>query len=197
MKSKTQRHITPRLDRWDWFELFTQFRENATAHHVVRVARIVELLKVVTDARGFRAVQVHAELNGRLKHYRWQSVISPTSQGVMEFLRPPAKGECPQIVEWEYKTVRELLNLFRERGELDRVHLCERYDKREGCEGWFYGPPNKTWCSRLCYQHHHDNDETVKAARRVKNAKRNTELRARQKKAGERAKRIKVYKHRA
>jgi hypothetical protein len=169
----------PIIDEYDWAELFMQFRQNPSKPYVRRVRRILELLKALTP-RGKRQkdkvqmMQSHAELGGLLKGYQWRSIVSPTAQGVMEIVCSPMGllGE----EKWEFDAVRWLLNIFRERGELDLVHLCEMHETRAECAGWFYGRSNKTFCTDACKQYRYDCEEAIKA-RRARNATHNREYR--------------------
>jgi len=164
------------LDEYDWAELFEQLRENPNAPHVASVRRILELLKALTPGVKRRPdVRVFAELNARLAKYQWHSLVSPSTQGATEFFRSPMGTTGAE--EWEYVAVRWLLELFRKHGELDRVHLCEMHGKRAECAGWFYGRPNKPFCSSLCKQYRYDSKDEVKA-RRARNAKHNRDYRA-------------------
>jgi hypothetical protein len=180
------------LDEYDWAELFEQLRENPNAPHVASVRRILELLKALTPGVKRRPdVRVFAELNARLAKYQWHSLVSPSTQGATEFFRSPMGTTGAE--EWEYVAVRWLLELFRKHGELDRVHLCEMHGKRAECAGWFYGRPNKPFCSSLCKQYRYDSKDEVKA-RRARNAKHNRDYRANIKRQEEREKKRVGYK---
>jgi hypothetical protein len=175
-----------RLDEYDWVGLFAQFRENPDAPHVSRVRRILELLKAFTpELKGRAALHVSAELNARMKEYQWRSLVTNSTQGVIEVLRAPFG--VTGVKEWEYNAVRLLLDLLRSRGQLDFVHLCEMHGKRPMCAGWYYGRSNKGVCSDACKQYRYDSQDEVKA-RRAQNAKYNRDHRANQKRLQESAK---------
>jgi hypothetical protein len=181
-------------DEYDWAELFAQFKENPNAPHVARVRRILELLKELTPGVKKRPdVHVLTELNARLVKYQWRSLISPTTQGCMEFFPSPMGATGPDA--WEYDAVRWLLDLFRRHGELDRVHLCKIVGKRPECKGWFYGRPNKPFCCGNCKQYQHDSQDEVKA-RRAKNAENNRAYRTNLKRREDREKQMVGYKGR-
>jgi hypothetical protein len=192
MRTTNRKTDSLALDEYDWAELFAQFRDNPNEEHVARVRRILELLKALTPgAKGRPGVRVFSELNARVSKYQWHSHVSPSTQGVMEFLQSPM--DKTGMEKWEYAAVRWLLDLFRRHGELDRVHLCEMHGKRAECAGWFYGRPNKPFCSSLCKQYRYDSQEEVKA-RRVRNAKHNRDYRANIKRQEEREKKRVGYK---
>jgi hypothetical protein len=168
------------LDEYDWAGVFMQFRQNPSKPHVCRVRRVLELLKALTPAAKRQKdkvtmMQAHAELGGLLKRYQWRSIVSPTAQGTTEILRSPMGlvGE----EQWEFDAVRWLLNIFRERGELDLVHLCEMHERRAECAGWFYGRSNKCFCTDACKQYRYDSEEAIKI-RRARNARHNRDFRS-------------------
>jgi hypothetical protein len=150
---------------FNWREMFEEFRRHPDDPHVANVFRILELLKV---GRPWDQI----ELNKRLNAYRWQSrVVISKSQGAFEVLGPELAAR-----DWEHKAVRWLLNLLRERGELDLVHKCSMHGRREGCLGWYYGrkygKEENRFCSKACKSYKRDNDpETIKA-RKARNAAR-------------------------
>lgn len=178
------RHIgKTRLDEFDWYDMFSRFRERGHDPRVVRVSRILELLKTPLNPL------THTELNGPelLGRYKWHSVVQPSRQGRIEVLRPPQGAD-----EWEYTAVRWLLNLLRESGELDRVHKCKMWGKRDDCLGWFYARPygnRDRFCSDACKQFEYDSEPEIKARRRAQNAKHNQDYRKNQKIEDERRKR--------
>jgi hypothetical protein len=175
MKVTNRKTDSLALDEYDWAELFAQFRENPNDKHVANVRRILELLKALTQGAKRRPdVRVFAELNAQLGEYQWRSLLSPSAQGVMVFFQPPMGATGAK--KWEYVAVGWLLELFRRHGELDRVHLCPMYGKRAECVGWFYGRPNKPFCSGNCKQYQFDSKDEVKA-RRARNAKHNRDYR--------------------
>jgi hypothetical protein len=173
-----------RLDEFDWYEMFAKFRDEPDEPHVALVFRILELLKKPLTHR------THSELRALLSHYEWHSNVSPSTRGPFEVLQPPLG--LSGLKAWEYEAVRWLLNLLRERGELDLVHKCSMYGMRPGCLGWFYarkyGDPEKRFCSPACKSYKHDSEPEVKA-RRARNAKYNIDFRKREKEKDERAKR--------
>jgi hypothetical protein len=190
MNTSKRKTGSPVLDEYDWAALFAKFRENTKDPHVGRVRRTLELLKALTP-QGMKqkdkvaTIQSHAELGGLLSRYQWRSVVSPTPQGPKEILFPPMGVFGAE--QWEFKAIRWLLDIFRERGELDLVHLCEMHDKRAECSGWFYGRSNKSFCSDVCKQYRYDTEDATKA-RRAKNAKHNRDYRLNLKRKDERGK---------
>jgi hypothetical protein len=123
-------------------------------------------------------MHLFGELNRLVGEYQWHSIVHPSTEGVMEFLRPPF--EVTGTKRWEYQAVRWLLDLFERRGELDMVHLCPMHEQRIECKGWFYGRPNKRFdrfCNPLCKQAHYDSTDEIKA-RRAKNAEHNRAYRS-------------------
>ncbi len=160
------RHIgKTRLDKFDWYETLASYRERPNDTHVVRVFRILELLK------GPQNIRTGTELNARLRRYQWHSSAHLWRGALHESLRPPLGLSEPE--RWEYVAVRELLNLLRERGELEMVHRCKMWGVRSGCEGWFYARPyakRDRFCSDACKQFDYDSEPKVKA-RKANHAK--------------------------
>jgi hypothetical protein len=186
MKRINRKTTSLTLDEYDWADLFAQFRENPNAPHVANVRRILELLKALAPGVKRRPdVRVVTELNWLLRKYQWHSLVSPSTQGIMESMHSPegTTGTDRQ----EYAAVRWLLDLFRSHGELDRVHLCEMHGKRAECEGWFYGGPKNRLCSGACKQYRYDSQDEIKA-RRAKNAKHNRDYRRNLKRKEDKAK---------
>jgi hypothetical protein len=191
MKHANRKTDYPALEKYDWADLFAQFRDNPNEPHIARVRRILELLKAIKPEARRPDMRVFTELNARMKKYQWRSRVLPSAQGVMEFLRPYTDADGVGL--WEYVAVRSLLELFRIHRELDRVHLCEMYGKRAECVGWFYGTPKSLCCSNNCKQYKYDSTDEVKA-RRARNAKHNRDYRENLKRLEQREKQRVGYK---
>lgn len=172
------------LDEFDWYEMFEAWRAAPNSPRVENVFRILELLKAPGSFKTYSA-----ELNSRLQAFKWQSRVRPWRQDKIEVLRLPVG--LSRAERWEYGAVRWLLDLLK-RGELDLVHKCPMWGKRNGCLGWFYGrkygDPARRVCSGECKQFRYDTDPEVVAARKANRQKAREDYNERQKNEDKKAK---------
>jgi hypothetical protein len=177
-------------DKYDWADLFMRLKSAPRGSPAENVAKILRLLKLLTSGAKNDRAGAHAGLNLILRRFQWRSVVSPTAQGIREILLAPmplSDGE-----KWEYAAVRWLLDVHREQGGLDRVHLCPMHGEREKCEGWFYGRKNEKFCTGACKQYRYDSEDAVKD-RRARRAKHNRDYRINLKREDARLKRAVGY----
>lgn len=115
------------------------------------------------------AVGITATLHHLLGRYRWitRALISPTPEGYRAiFRREPEEKNLSREDEWEYRAVRELLDITTMYpSALSRLRQCGNKE----CMRWLFTPHGKTrqFCKNdTCKQRHFDSDPEQREKKR-------------------------------